>query len=229
MLLVLKLLNQLMKTEYPEKIYKTTRKTIKRIEGYQWKYRNIILLVLSIFVAYYILGSEQVVSFIQGFGNLGYPAAFIAGMFFSYGITIAPATVALFNLGQTLNPFLIAFIGAIGTVISDYIIFRFVRDRLLDEIKLLSKEVKTITKPVSYLLFWEEFRIRLWRAISRSKIWNLLIPVIAGFIIASPLPDEIGVALFGAVKFDPKKFVMIAYLLNFVGILIVAYSARIVG
>ena len=217
------------KVKYPEKVYRTTEKTIRRIEKYQWKYRNIMLLVLSIFVAYYILRSEQVVSFIQGFGNLGYPAAFIAGLFFSYGITIAPATVALFNLGQTLNPFLIAQIGAIGTVISDYIIFKFVRDRLLDEIKTLSKEVRTLTKPVSSLFFWEEFRVRLWRAVSHSKVWQMMIPVIAGLIIASPLPDEIGVALFGAVKFDTKKFVVIAYLLNFVGILIIASSARVIG
>ncbi len=217
------------KLKYPEKIYKTTRKTIRRIEKYQWKYRNIILLVVSAFVAYFVLQSEQVISFIQGLGNFGYPASFLAGLFFSYGITIAPATATLFTLGQTLNPFLMALIGATGTVISDYIIFRFVRDRLLDEIKLLAKEVKTLTKPVSSLFFWKEFRIRLWREISKSKVWNLLIPAIGGFIIASPLPDEIGVALFGAVKFDPKKFLIIAYLLNFVGILVVAYFARIIG
>ncbi len=148
-------------------------------------------------------------------------------MFFSYGFTAAPATAALFNLGQTFNPFLIAFIGATGTVISDYLIFRFVRDRLLSEIKLLSREIRTLTKPVSYLFFWEELRIRLWHAVSRSKIWSMLIPVFAGFIIASPLPDELGVALFGAIKFSPKKFLVIAYVMNFIGILIVASSARI--
>lgn len=216
------------KAGYPENIYRTTRNTTIKVERYQWKYRNLILLTISFFVAYYILRSGGVVSLIQGLSNFGYPASFVAGLFFSYGITIAPATAALFNLGQTFNPFLIALIGACGTVISDYIIFRFVRDRLLDEIKLLSKEIKSVTKPISHLFFWEELRIRLWNAISRSRVWNLLIPVIAGLIIASPLPDEIGVALFGAVKFNPKKFVIIAYLLNFFGILAIAYSTRVI-
>jgi len=218
-----------MKTEYPEKIYKTTRKTIKRIKKYQWKYRNLILLALSFVFAYYMLKTSQIVSLIENLGNLGYPASFAAGMLFSYGITTAPATVALFTLGKTINPFLIAALGAVGTVISDYIIFRIVRDRLLGEIKLLSKEVRTLTKPVSHLFFWEDLRVRIWHAISRSKAWNLIVPVIGGLIIASPLPDEIGVAIFGAIKFEPKKFMIVAYLFNFIGILAVAYSARILG
>ncbi len=213
--------------KHQQKIYKTTEKTIIKIGKYHWKYKNLIFLVISFIAAYYIISSEQVSSLIQELGNFGYMASFLAGMFFSYGITTAPATVALFNLGQNLNPFLIALIGASGTVISDYIIFRFVRDRLLDEIKLLSKDVKTLTKPVSALFFWEELRIRLWRAISHSKLWNVIIPVIAGFIIASPLPDEIGVALFGAIKFDPKKFIAVAYFLNFAGILVISSLARL--
>jgi len=216
------------KVEYPERLYKTTKKTIRRIGKYQWKYRNLILLALSFVVAYYMLKTPQIVSLIENLGNLGYPASFVAGMLFSYGITTAPATVALFTLGKTINPFLIAALGASGTVISDYIIFRIVRDKLLGEIKLLSKEVKTLTKPISHLFFWEELRVRIWHAISRSKVWNLIIPVIGGLVIASPLPDEIGVAIFGAIKFDPKKFIIVAYIFNFIGIFIVAYSSTLI-
>lgn len=212
----------------PDYIYKTTRGTIRKFREYQWKYRNLILLALSFVFAYYMLKTPQIVSLIENLGNLGYSASFVAGMLFSYGITTAPATVALFTLGKTLNPFIIAALGASGTVISDYIIFRIVRDKLLGEIKLLSKEVRTLTKPISHLFFWEELRVRIWRAISRSKVWNLIVPVIGGLIIASPLPDEIGVAIFGAIKFETKKFILVAYLFNFIGIFIVAYSARVI-
>lgn len=218
-----------MKTRYPEKIYKTTEKTIRRIEKYQWKYHNILFLALSFVVAFYMLKNSQIVSFIEGLGIIGYPASIIGGILFSYGITTAPAIAILFNLSETHNPILIALIGAIGSVIGNYMIFKFVRDNLLDEINTLSKEMKTLTKPVSTLFFWEELRVRIWRTISRSKIWQMIIPVIAGFILASPLPDEIGVAIFGAVKFDPKKFFAISYILHFIGILAIAYSANILG
>jgi len=212
----------------PGDIYKTTKKTIRGIGKYQWKYRNLILLALSFVFAYYMLRNPQIISFVEGLGNFGYPAAFLLGMLFTYAFTAVPATVAIFSLGEILNPILIALIGAVGSVIGNYIIFKLVRDRLLKEINMLSKEVKNLTKPVSSLFFWEEMRIRIWRAISRSNVWQMFVPVFAGFILASPLPDEVGVAIFGAVKFNLEKFLIVSYLLHFVGILAIAYSARII-
>lgn len=216
------------KGTYPKRIYIQTENTVKKIHDYQVKYKNIVFLAISFIVAFYIFRSPTVMILIENLGRLGYPASFVAGIFFTYGITTVPATVVIFNLGQNFNPFWISLIGAAGSVISDYIIFRFVRDRLIDEIKLLSKDVKHMTKPVSSLFFWEELRIRIWQAISKSKIWSLLIPVIGGLVIASPLPDEMGAAIFGAVKFNPKKFMIIAYLMNFIGIFLVAYSSRVI-
>ncbi len=213
---------------YPRSIYYTTENTIQKMGKYNWKYRNLILLALSFAAAYYILKSGTIASSIQNLGNFGYPASFAAGMLFSYGLTTAPATVALFNLGKTLNPFLIAAIGACGTVISDYVIYRIVKDNLLDEIFLLSREIKNLTKPVSHLFFWEDLRVRIWKGILHSKIWNTIIPIIAGLIIASPLPDEFGAALFGAIRFEPRKFLVAAYVFNFIGIFIVAYSAKVI-
>ncbi|MEM5797720.1 MAG: hypothetical protein QW818_02685 [Candidatus Aenigmatarchaeota archaeon] len=215
------------KSEYPEIIYKATEKTIRRMKKYQWKYRNLILLITSFVVGYYILRSPQVEYFIHLLGNFGYLASFVAGIFFTYGLTAVPATAILFTLGQDLNPFLIAFTGAIGSVISNYFLFIFIRDRLLVEINSLLKEVKSLTKPVSFLFFWKELRIRIWQAISKSKIWQLITPVIGGFIIASPLPNELAAAMFAAVKFEPKKFIIVTYLLSFIGILAIASSAKL--
>ena len=90
-----------------------------------------------------------------------------------------------------------------------------------NEIKLLSEEINQLTKPVSNLVFPEKIRVIIWRKISRSRIWKTLVPIFAGFIIASPLPDELGVAIFGAVKYEPRRFLLISYILNFIGILIV--------
>jgi len=213
----------------PDDIYKTTQKTIGKIESYQWKYRNLLLLALSFVLAYYMFQNPQIISFIENLGAIGYPAAFIAGLLFSYGATTAPSIAIFFSLAHTNSPLLLAIIGAAGSLLGNYIIFKFVRDNLIEEINTLSKEVKTLTKPVSALFFWEELRIRIWKAISKSKLWQMFIPVIAGFILASPLPDEIGVAMFGAVKFDPKKFMIISYVLHFIGILAVVYSSRVIG
>ncbi|MBI2547078.1 MAG: hypothetical protein HYW23_01380 [Candidatus Aenigmarchaeota archaeon] len=208
------------KTEYPGEIY-------KEIEKYRIKYRNLLFIAMSLVAAYLILTNNQTSSFIGSLGNLGYVSAFIVGLFFTFAFTTAPATVAFFDLGHFLNPVALALIGAAGSVISDYLIFRLVRDRLFKEIQMLSKEVDALTKPISSLFFWKELQMRIWHGIRKSEIWHVIVPAFAGFIIASPLPDEIGVAIFGAVKFNPKKFIIITFVLHFIGILLVAMSARI--
>jgi uncharacterized membrane protein YdjX (TVP38/TMEM64 family) len=202
-------------------------KLVKVLRKFEWKHRNLILLFISIVVAYFILTFKPIISLIHGLSYFGYAASFVLGMFFTYALTAIPATAALYNLGENFNPFLIAFIGAFGSVIVDYLIFRFVRDRLMDEIKLLSKEVNDLTEPVSNLVSTKRIRVIIWKKIAHSRIWKLLIPVIAGLIIASPLPDEIGVAILGAAKYEPKRFIIISYCLNFVGILAVTSVANI--
>ena len=199
----------------------------KKVRKFEWKHHNLILLAVSVAVAYYILRFKPVLSFIHGLSYLGYLAAFILGLMFTYAFTVAPAAAVLYTLGNQLNPFFIALIGAFGAVISDYIIFRFVRDKLIGEIKLLSKEVNHLTKPVSDLVFTEEITVVLWKKITRSRIWKHLIPILAGLIIASPLPDELGVAIFGAAKYEPKRFLLLSYCLNFAGILAITYLGKI--
>ncbi|MDI6798646.1 MAG: hypothetical protein QMD12_01450 [Candidatus Aenigmarchaeota archaeon] len=197
---------------------------IKQLKKFHWKYRNLIFLTISIILAYFLLKSKHVVELILGLKNFGYISAFIVGIFFAYGLTAAPATAILYILGKDLNPFLIASLGACGAVLSDYLIFRFVRDKLIEEITRLSEEV---SKPFSHFKLSEQIRFTLWEKISRTRVWNKIIPIIAGFIIASPLPDELGAALFGASKYEPRRFIFYSYLLNFVGILGISYLATI--
>jgi hypothetical protein len=97
----------------------------------------------------------------------------------------------------------------------------------MDEIKLLSNEIETFTKPIPNLAFTNKIRIVLWKKISRSRVWKIIIPVIAGLIIASPLPDELAVAIFGAVKYDVKKFLLFSYCFSFLGILAITSLSNI--
>ncbi|MEM5879465.1 MAG: hypothetical protein QXU74_03165 [Candidatus Aenigmatarchaeota archaeon] len=193
----------------------------------KWKYKNLAAFIASLVLAYFVLKSDFAILIEEKLGNFGYVSAFIAGMMFGFSLTVAPATAFLYSLGFQFNPLLVGALGALGTVLSDYLIFRFIKDRLMDEIKLLHQEVKYFlepaTRPISKRLVPKDLRFRLWlwQRASQSKL-KWFVPMIAGFIIASPLPDEFGVALFGAAKFDSKKFVPIAYLLNFIGIFTIA-------
>jgi uncharacterized membrane protein YdjX (TVP38/TMEM64 family) len=194
---------------------------VKRLK--KWKYKNFFLFIVSLIIAYFILKNEENLSFLKNTTHLGYFSAFLAGVFFSSSLTVAPATALIYTLGSIFNPFILAFIGAFGSLLSDYLIFRFVKHRLIDEIKLLHEEINEFLKPVTKPFIPKDlrFKLYLWRRVIESR-FKWVIPVIAGFIIASPLPDEIGVALLGAAKYETERFVIISYFLNFIGIFFIA-------
>ncbi len=86
------------------------------------------------------------------------------------------------------------------------IIFKFIRYSFADEIEKLSKE-----KAIKHF---------------NNKIPNLLkkyfIPILACFIIASPLPDEIGVSLLAASQsISTNFFSILSYVLNTAGIFVI--------
>jgi len=166
-----------------------------------------IFLIVSIIIAYIFVNNELFYEAIESIGQFGYIGAFIAGMLFTYALTTIPATAALFVLSKTLEtPFIIALIGATGSVISDYIIFRFVRGRLLDELQETGKEI-----------LGKRIKIR----INPKGLAAKFIPILAGLVIASPLPDEIGVALLAASRIRITKFIQYCFLFNFIGIFVI--------
>ncbi len=170
------------------------------------KYPKLLVLLLTFALAYLLFSGRDFLPLDDYLMYLGYFGTFLAGMLFTYGFTAAPATAILLILAKEQNIVLAGLIGGFGALIGDLIIFRFVRDSFADEFKKLSKEkfVQNINNKAPNLL---------------KKYFA---PAIAGFIIASPLPDVLGVSLLAASKtISMKTFSVIAYLLNTAGIFVV--------
>ncbi len=166
------------------------------------KYPKLLFLLLTFIIAYIIFNRRAVLPL----PNLGYFGTFLAGIFFTYGFTAAPATAVLLILAKGQNIILSGLIGGLGALIGDLIIFRIIRYSFADELEELSKEriIQEIRKDTPRLLK------------------NHIIPVLAGFIIASPLPDEIGISLLAASKeISTRIFLVMSYLLNTAGIFII--------
>lgn len=136
--------------------------------------------------------------------------SFIAGLFFTSAFTTAPAITALGIIAKSSGHILpIAIIGGLGALLGDLIIFSFIRDRLSEDIFfVLGKE----GKQVRHL-----FHIRLFR-------WFTFL--FAGFIIASPLPDELGLALMGISKTRASLLIPTSLLFNSFGIFVIALIAN---
>ncbi len=177
----------------------------------QWKYKNLTALAISLVVFFFILDTPYVQQFIHAIGDLGYIGAFIVGFFFVSTYTVAPSGVVLFTLANELDPLKIALIAGLGSIIGDYIMFRFIRDNLGAELKLMA----------------ESFGGKYVRALYHSKFFIWSAPVIGAIIIASPFPDEIGVSMMGASKLKTWQFLAIAYVLDVIGIFIIVSIARL--
>lgn len=192
---------------------KRIAKTTKKIEKFEWKHRNLSFFLISIALAYFILKSNYIQVLIAHMGTFGYLGSLIAGLFFSYGLTVIPAMATLLILAENLNPFLIALFGAVGATAGNYLIFRFIGNRLILAFEEIADDISHPLKK-----YIEKIR----RKSVKSKAFQRLVPIIAGFIIASPLPDELIAVLFGSVKFELRKFLIYAFVLHFIGIFIIA-------
>lgn len=176
------------------------------------KYKNLFFLVLSLFAIFYFASTNFGHSTITSISKLGYVGSFLAGIFFVSTFTVAPAGIVLFELAQEYNLLIIAVTAGFGAVIGDYILFRFLKDSVFEEIKPIF--MKLGGSQLSRLLATPYFA---WLA-----------PILGAIIIASPFPDELGIGLMGISNLRTSHFLMISFLLSTVGILIIVTIAKVV-
>ena len=163
------------------------------------------IIVVSVCIALalaYTNAMKQLLRSAEGIEGLG---SFIAGLFYTSVFTSVPAAVALGKIAVVHSLPATAFIGSIGALIGDFLIFRFVRDSISPLLAAHSARLKNIS-------FHPAFR------------WAL---VALGFIIiASPLPDEPGIILLGLSRTKIALFAPVSFLANFLGILAIGLAAR---
>lgn len=180
------------------------------------KYPKLILLVISLIFAYLIFAREDIFPVHSFFLDLGYVGLILAGMLYAYGFTAAPATAILFVLSKNHNLMTAAYFATIGALISDMIIFTIIRLGVKDEIDMIkhSRSLKAIDK-IEKKLF--------------GHFKRYFLAVFAGFLIASPLPTEAGVAMIASMKkMSVWKFALLAVLLHGIGIFVILYLGRII-
>jgi len=180
---------------------------------HKWKYQNLTFLAISIVVAIFILRYEPFHHFLLTLGDFGYLGAFIAGILFVSTFTMATGAIILLVLAERLSPIEIGIIAGLGAVFGDLVIFRFVKDSL-------ARDVESIYNHID-----GEHHIR---RVFHSKYFRWSIPVIGAIIIASPLPDEIGVSLMGISKMKTYKFLIVSFILNAIGIFLIVSASKII-
>lgn len=176
-------------------------------------FRDVFLIALSILLAALIHQSGQLENLLRSTRDISFIlGAFLAGIFFASTFTVALATSVFLILGQTHNPLLVALVGGLGAFLGDSLIFKFLKDDLIADFEYVEKYFpKTIIKRLfhSKMIFW-------------------FAPFIAAFVIASPLPDEVGLLMLASIKLRYHHFFWISFLLNTLGILVISAFGAVI-
>jgi hypothetical protein len=177
----------------------------------RWRYPYLTAVAISCLIAVFLASNEAFKSWLLHLGSLEYIGALIAGSLFVSSFTTAISIVVIGIMAENINPMALALIGGVGAVMGDYLVFKLVKSHLSEELAILFGKSGTLY--VKHVLS------------SHYIAW--LLPIIGAFIIASPLPDELGVSLLGLSKMSEAKFILISYISNAVGILMIASVAKV--
>lgn len=171
--------------------------------------RDILILAASISFAVFLAQTDVIPRLMAATGFVPLEA-FFAGFFFTSLLTLAPAGVAFAEMASTVPALQLAGWGAVGAVAGDLVLFLFVRDALSEDIMMMLRGS------------W----VRKAKALFKSPFLSWAVPVAGAIVIASPLPDEVGLAMLGLSKTDLRFLIPVSYSMNFFGILLVAWAAQ---
>lgn len=185
--------------------------SMKRKSQNNFIMQDISIIALSILIAIILVRTDALVRILTTTQELEFIGSFITGLFFTSVFTTAPSIVTLGEIAQVNTIAGTAFFGALGAVIGDLVIFKFVRDRFSDHLLLLIKE---------------KGNKRRFKALLKLKFFRFSMFMLGGLIIASPFPDELGISLMGFSKMRLSLFIPVSFVFNFIGIYIIGIIAR---
>ena len=181
----------------------------ERFINYEWNhYKTILILVIILLtLESYLTGTLQ--KFFNSLGSYGYLGSFVSGFLYSYGVTTPFAIAAFFVLAKNLNIWLLTILGSFGGLIGEYFIYYFAKKETGKSVKIYKN--KKIKIP--------EIKSRLLRRLS---------PLIAGVVIATPIPDELLAFLFGIEKYRLRDFLILTFVFKLLGTFLIVGLGTII-
>lgn len=169
------------------------------------------IFTLSVLVAWFLIKNGLLSNLIVTILPLKFVSEFIAGMFYASFLTSPISVAMLVVLAKSNNPLSLALLAGLGSALVDILIVKFFREEISADINIVSHQLR-FQKISSFLL--------------RYKL-AFLTPLIGALIVASPLPDELGLVLLGVSKLKYYQIAILSYVLNTVGILIIVLPISI--
>ncbi len=201
---------------------KKVGKVVRAVARFQLTHQNVFLFILGIVFSYLLLKTQVSSQLALALANFGYLSVVALGFLFSFGSFTIPAATALFIMSKSMNPFSVAIIGAIAATASNFMVYKFVKHGLLEEVKNVLAQDFGVDGTVL------EHKIN--RKIQNSKILKSSIPALSGILVSLPLPTEFLVsAMWAVARFDTRKVLFYSFVFSFLGIFNIAILSHILG
>lgn len=179
------------------------KKSLKLL--FRYHYKKLTILVLSIILAYYIFNIPEITSLVGDLSKTNYIGVFIAGIFLAFGPT-APFAAGFFITYEAESILIASIIAGLGSLLADMFLFRFIRASFLDEFQELEK-----TKVIK--IIQKNFHSKPFHKLKTYLFYSII-----GILIASPLPDEIGLSMIaGLTHIKAKPLAVISFILHAIG------------
>lgn len=172
--------------------------------------QDILLIIISIACAILFVRLGILKYFLDGTGSVGFIGSFVSGIFFTSVFTTPLSIVSFASIAQSTNIVYMALWGACGSVVGDLLIFFFLKDSLLEDVGHVIRAPKY--KKIAHIF--------------KKRIFRWLTPLLGALIIASPLPDELGLAMMGFSKVRTAILIPVSFSMNFLGILLIGVAAQ---
>lgn len=171
-----------------------------------------LIFAFSLSLAWWLVGSEIFSNLVKMILPLKFVAEFLAGIFYVSFLTAPISVAVLLVLADINNPILTALLAGAGAAFGDLVIVKFFKEKLSKDVDLVTRELQ-LKKVNNFLIKWK---------------LDFLTPLLGAVIIASPLPDELGLMLLGASKLTYGQITILTYVLNTAGILLIVVPISLI-
>ena len=174
-----------------------------------------LIIVGSITIAAILWRTGLLNRFTEALDGYGWIGIFVAGALFTSVFTTAPAIATLAQLSYDHSLTSMIVLGAAGATLGDLVLFHFMRERVAENLQDVFDE--------------HSGPLRRFKKIIDTRLFRFFAPSIGAAVIASPLPDELGIALLGLSRVKMVTFIPLAFLFNAIGISAIAFVAQVVA
>ncbi len=169
--------------------------------------------VLSLSFAWWLMKSGILHGLIETVLPLKFISEIAAGILYTSFLTSPVSIAMLAVLAQENNPIMTALLAGAGAAFADILMLKFFRRQLSSNLNQVSER-----------LGLKKFNILLQRL-----HLGFMLPLAGAIIVASPLPDELGLIMLGVSRLKYREIAVLTYILNTAGILLIVLPINLIS